>query len=382
MKKRYKILLSLSLILTILILVLRFQKYTYPSKSEIELRVNYLERILKAPLSDSADIVTIESENPEWSLFSLSFSSFALTNITIRDSTFKNKSILLIDSAIQKALTETVYSLYFYEQNPFSPTIDTTGSVLYFGHLNMMLGCYRLLSQDSKYDELNDKISQSLLTRFRKSEFMCLESYPNRIWIPDNTVALASLKLHSQNTGKQYSIFKDWLTYAKKHFLDKETSLLCSTIDPKTGRQTEEPRGAMLGWSIFFIYRFDEAFAKEQYQQYKDKFSDNIFVFRLFRERYQDRKTDLYGDIDSGPIIRGYSIPANAFAFADAVAMNDLYTAKRLHRLIKFGSQELHQNNEITYKTRFVEVKTRPLAEALLLYFETMTSWEDKTNDK
>jgi hypothetical protein len=377
MKKRYKALLSISLILTVLSLVLGFQKYSYPDKSEIELKVNYLERILTLPLSDSSDISTIETENSEWSLFSLSFSSFALTNITIRDSTFKNKSILLIDSAIQKALIETIYSTYFYNQHPIHPSIDTTASVLYFGHLNMMLGCYRLLSQDSKYDELNDKISQSLNKRFYQSKFMCLESYPSQIWVADNTVALASLKLHSKNTGKKYSIFKDWIGYAKKYFLDKETGLLCSTINSQTGKQTEEPRGAMLGWSIFFMHRFDKEFAKQQYQQYKDKFSDNMFVFRLFKERYQDRKTDMYGDIDSGPIIWGYSIPANAFAFADAVAMDDLYTAKRLHRLIKFGSQELHQNNEITYKTRFVEVKTRPLAEALLLYFETITSWED-----
>jgi hypothetical protein len=196
------------------------------------------------------------------------------------------------------------------------------------------------------------------------------------IWIPDNTVGLASLKIHSQNTGSNYQTLCDlWLKNVKKNCTDVKTGLLCSRIDSKSGLPIEEPRGSMLGWSIFFIYRFDKAYANELYQNYINRFSDNLLLFRLFRERSTNRKTN-QGDIDSGPIYLGYSIPANAFAFGDAIAMNDFKNAKRLQRLISIGSKQISNNNEIYCQSRFIDLPINPLADALLLYFETMTEWK------
>ncbi len=378
LKNKYKILLIVVSTIIFSFLIISSQKYKYPKKDELQLKINYLEKILKTPINKNSEITTIGYQNCEWKLFSLSFSTYALTNIAFIDTTFKEDVIELIDSAIQKTLTDKIYKCYFGKENPVSPNINSTGSILYFGHLNMMLGCYRLLSDDIKYNEINDKLSESLYSRFMKSEFMCLQSYYNSIWIPDNTVALASLKLHSQNTGSEYEkICKKWIDFAKTNFVDNETGLLCSTINTGTGEKLEEPRGSMIGWSIFFIYRFDKTFAKEQYENYRTKFSKNLGILRLFRERYKNKKTDYYGDIDSGPIILGYSIPANAFAFGDAVATEDLRNAKRLHRLIKLGSKKEKLNNEIKYKTRFIDMEISPLAEALILYFETMIEWKN-----
>ena len=367
---------AIILILGVIGLVLNFQNYKYPDKKELQLKVNYLERIVKSPMNKDADLIKIGYQSSEWMLFSLSFSTYALTNIAFLDTFFKEQSIELIDSAIQKALTDTIYGAYFGNTNPFEPEIDTLGSILYFGHLNNMLGCYRLLSRDGKYNELNDNLSESIFQRFSSSKNMCLPSYSFGIWIPDNTAGLASLKLHSLNTGSQYEVIGEkWIKYAKENFIDKETGLLCSTINLETGEIEGEPRGSMIGWSIFFIYRFDQSFAEEQYEIYKSKFSNNWGVVRLFRERYKNNKTDYYGDIDSGPIIFGYSIPAIAFAFGDAVAMKDWQDAKRLERVIKLGSKTQQKNNEIQYKTRFMDMEISPLAEALILYFETMTEW-------
>ena len=98
-------------------------------------------------------------------------------------------------------------------------------------------------------------------------------------------------------------------------------------------------------------------------------------VLRLYKERYRNSDTN-DGDLDSDPIYLGYSIPANAFAFADAVALQDFRNAKRLQRLIKMGSKSIIIDNELHYETRFVNMSISPLAEALMLYFETMTDWK------
>lgn len=196
------------------------------------------------------------------------------------------------------------------------------------------------------------------------------------MWVPDNAAGLASLKLHSQNTGSQYQkVCDEWVNYARNNLTDKETGLLCSTVDAGTGKLLEEPRGCMIGWSIFFIYRFDKDYANELYEKYKDKFSDNLLIFRLFNERYRNSETTS-GDIDSGPLFWGYGVPATAFAFGDAVAVQDLKNAKKLQRLIDLGSKRIISNKELKYETRYIDLQVSPLAESLLLYFETMTEWK------
>lgn len=376
MKITYKILIALFLLLVGYIIYESNQVYNYPDTQELNLKINYLSKVINEPFSPQSVLISIKKQSNEFLLFTLAYSSYAMTNISMLDSTFKPKAINLIDSAIQKALTEIVYNNYFIDINPFKTEIDINGSVLYLGHINLMMGCYRLLSNNPKYDTLNDRISLSLFNRFKNVEYHCLPSYSVSIWIPDNTVALASLKIHSQNTSSKYdSICSVWVKYAKSHFTDTNSGLLASTIDYYNGSITEEPRGCMIGWSIYFIYRFDKTYAKQLYENYKNKFSSNLFYLRLFNERMNDYSIDM-GDIDSGPILFGLSIPANAFAFGDAVAFQDLRTAKQIKNFISIGSKQSEENAMIKYETRFVNLNYSPLSEALLLYFETMTDWK------
>lgn len=373
MKKVLKILLAIFLLS---FTYCGFQKYQYPPTKDLDKKIEYLNRVIKEPFKGGSDLSRINYENPEWALFTLSFSTYAFTNIAFHDANFKQEAIENIDLAIQKALTDTIYRNYC-DGNPFTPEIDSTASILYLGHLNLMLGCHRLLSQNSKYADLNDRITKSIHQRYLQSKNYCLNSYPGMSWIPDNTVAIASIKMHSKNTGSPYdAICAEWIKKAKSSFLDDETNLLASRVDDETGLQIEESRGSMLGWSIFFIYRFDREFAKELYDIYKDKFSTNLWVLTSFKERYKNYDTNV-GDIDSGPLFLGYSIPATAFAFAGAVAFDDLRTAKRIHRIINMGSKKIETPTELKYETRFVDLPISPLAESLILYFETIREWEE-----
>jgi hypothetical protein len=203
----------------------------------------------------------------------------------------------------------------------------------------------------------------------------CLPSYPGGVWVPDNTVALASLQLHSELTGSPYQAFcQQWVSYARQHLTDPATGLLLSK--PATSFQlAEEPRGSHLGWSISFLYRFAPAFAAEQYPALPAALQHQLRPIRLYHERAGKYETSL-GDIDSGPMFLGYSIPANAFAFGNAVALGDWRNAQRLRRVISFGSRELNANDETHYGVRFVDLPVSPLAEALLLHAETMTPWK------
>ena len=376
MKTKTKIKLLLLAAFTVWIVVLSFQTYEYPDAKDINKRIKYLERTINQPLNKDAAIMRIGKESSlEFMLFSYAYSSYALTNIAIKDSTYTERAVNLIHESILKVLDKRLYSPYHIDTALVGLDSIPDYSVLYLGHLNLMLGCYRLLSDDGSFNDLNNKISESLYRRYNATEFMCLESYPTAIWIPDNTVALASLKLHSVNAGNDYdSVCERWVEYAKRHYTDEETGVLYSTVDAITGQPKEEPRGAMLGWSIMFIYHFDSEFAIKLYNNYKNNFSDNLFIFRLFNERYNDRGTNS-GDIDSGPIIFGYSIPANEFALGNAVLAGDYTTAKRLERLISMGAKSIENEDEKRYKLRFIDMNISPMAEALVLYSLTMIRW-------
>jgi len=375
MKRKYKIGFCFFSILTVVVVYFCLQEFHYPPKAELDKKANYLSGLIRKPFSSNSELMNLGNQNAEWMLFSLSFSVYAFTNIAFLDSSSTSNAIQNIDLAIQKAMTDTTYQS-FCLNNPFYPQIDSTASVLYLGHLNLMLCCHRLLCPDSKYAALNDQITASLVSRYLKSKNYCLSSYPGMSWISDNSVAIASISLQSEISGDKYQyVCKEWLKKAKKDFIDPQTHLLCSRVDDNTGRKLESSRGSMVAWSIFFIYRFDPQFAKEQYQIYKDKFSANLGLFTLFKERYHHYETG-NGDVNSGPLLFGYGIPSNAFAFADAVAFGDWRTAKRLDRLIQLGSKKIETGSQINYKTRFIELEVNPLAEALILYFESMTAWK------
>jgi hypothetical protein len=366
-----KVALGFLVLLLALVAIFSRPSYHYPSSAELRQKAHYLERIIRTPERGAAELNALG--NAEWSLFSMSYSVYAFTNMAQLDSTFRPEAAHYTQLAIGKMLTGGIAQAF---RNPDAlAKADSVTSVLYLGHLNLMLGCHRLLDPASPYQALHDSLSATLHRRLATAPNHCLESYPSGVWVPDNTVALASLQLHSDLTGSPYRAFcQQWVAYARQHLTDPQTGLLLSK--PATRHQeAEEPRGSHLGWSIFFLYRFAPAFAAEQYQRYQEQFSTNFGVIRLYHERAGSYETSL-GDVDSGPLILGYSIPANAFAFGNAVALRDWRNAQRLRRVISFGSREVATPQEMHYEVRFVNLPVSPLAEALILHAETMTPWK------
>ena len=355
------------------LVALCFWPYQYPSRPELGKKVRYLQGIIRGPQDDSSALAALSHQNPEWPLFTYSFAVYGFTNMAMRDPSFRAEAAHYTDLAIEKVLTDTVKA-FFSDSRATGYRVDTAGSVLYLGHLNLMLGCHRLLDPASRFRGLHNTLTRVLHGRYRRAPSHCLESYAGMTWVADNTVALASLAVHSRATGSAYGQYcRQWVAYARQHLIDPNTGLLVSSMGTTT-QSVEEPRGSGMGWSINFICHFDPAFAAEQYHASQRHLSTNLGLLRLYRERAGTYATAV-GDIDSGPLLLGYSIPATAFAFGNAVALQDWRNAQRLRRVIAFGSKEIEHNDALHYDVRFVDLSVSPLAEALLLHAETMTPW-------
>ena len=341
--------------------------YQPPARPHVRLRLNYLERVIQEGAAPHTALGRLTQINPEWGLFTLSFSTYGLANLAAQQPDMHPEAAATIGRAIQVALTNPI-------QQPFKAAVLTEyagrslpSSVLYLGHLNLMLGCHRQLVPNSPYRQLHDSLSAALYARYQQEAAGNLPSYPHLRWLPDNTVALASLALHSRLTGSRYAeAGRHWVATANAQWLDPVTGLLASQVDAQ-GRVSEEPRGSMLGWSIWFLTQVDSTFARQQYQRYQAAHSTNLGVLRMYRE-YANGYTTGEGTVDSGPLILGYGIPATAFAFADAVALRDWRNAQRLRRVIGLGSREIREGDELRYAVRLVDLDVNPLSEALLLW--------------
>lgn len=341
--------------------------YTPPGRPEVRLRLNYLERIIAEGAAPTTTLGQLTAQNAKWGLFALSFSTYALANLAARPPDLRAEAAATIGRAIQVALTDPIRQPFMDVLPGEQPTLPE--SVLYLGHLNLMLGCHRQLVPDSPYQHLHDSLSAALGARYQQAPSGNLTSYPQRRWLPDNVVALASLALHSRLTGSAYAIAgRRWVARARHEWLAPQTGLLASMVD-STGRPSQEPRGSHLGWSIWFLTQVDSAFARQQYVLYQRHHSTNLGVLRLYREFAGSYETGV-GNVDSGPLLLGYGIPATAFALADAVALRDYRNAQRLRRVVRLGSREIREGPELRYGVRFINLEVNPLSEALLLWAE------------
>ena len=337
--------------------------YQPPGRPEVRLRLNYLERVIQEGAAPNTDLGRLTAMNPEWGLFTLSFSTYALANLAARQPDLRAEAAATIGRAIQVALTDPIRQPF--EMGEVAAALPS--SVLYLGHLNLMLGCHRQLVPSSPYRHLHDSLSAALSARFQQEPSGNLTSYPHLRWLPDNTVALASLALHSRLTGSAYAgTGRRWVARAKAQWLDPKTGLLASMVDA-AGRPSEEPRGSHLGWSIWFLAQVDSTFTRQQYALYQRHHSTNLGVLRMYSEFAGSYETGA-GNVDSGPLILGYGIPATAFAFADAVALGDWRNAQRLRRVISLGSRDIRTGEELRYGVRLVNLDVNPLSEALLLW--------------
>src|SRR5690606_14850648 len=121
--------------------------------------------VLDEAASPTSDMVLISKENFEFPLFSYAFTSYAMTNLAFLNEEYIVRAEYVIKKSIEKVLEYNVYRTYGVDSVFYTLDSLPEYSVLYLGHLNLMLGCYRLISEDTLYNNLNDRISRSLFQR-------------------------------------------------------------------------------------------------------------------------------------------------------------------------------------------------------------------------
>lgn len=160
----------------------------------------------------------------------------------------------------------------------------------------------------------------SLASALSRSDSPFLPSYPGAVWPVDTVVGVAALAIADPVLGHRYtSIIARWLERARQR-LDPELGAIshAASLD---GRAIGGPRGESLALMSYVLVDVDPSFARQQYDVLRQSFVDYTWGVPGVRE--YPRGVEGHEDIDSGPIVLGFSGPATVVGAGAAIANGD-----------------------------------------------------------
>ena len=214
------------------------------TKSDIK-QMNHLNELV-----DEKDFSSEWLNGQSGVLLNSAFHSYALTNMAISEPKLKDTAADYIQKNIETLLSDKVYDEMLVlagKKGDEKPFVD---NAMYLGHLNLMLGCYKLISDSTEYDNLAKDLTQYIHKKVSDSKNLNIQTFQKTIYPADNTVALASLDLYDKLNGTQFSkVNEKWKKYMQENLTD-ENGLMYSEITPSG--TIREARGCSSAYGIIF----------------------------------------------------------------------------------------------------------------------------------
>lgn len=322
-------------------------------KNDLLQRRNYLiDKIVVEPqqlLDEMPNGIGLQFQG-EWALYSCSMLTEALTSIAKLCPETKEESIATIDSMIQivKSPELRLYDKIRWGEDPLESLDGNDSHVSYLSHLSWMIGNYRKIGGDRRYNHLHDSICETMNRRILKSPLLNLPTYPDEpIYVPDMMVAIVALSDYANlNNGKYTATIGQWINRAKSEWIDDKTGLLVSFLDDN-GQMEAPKKGSYSALNCYYLTKIDADFAKEQYDKLKAHFLQFFPAFGI--KEYHDRSCWLGMDIDAGPVLLNLSPSGTAFAIGPATYFNDMKFRSSLLKTAEIAGHTVKWNDKRHY---------------------------------
>jgi hypothetical protein len=260
---------------------------------------------------------------PEGWLFSHVIYGYSWVNVGLTDASRRAQAIQEVQWTL--AQTDTPQALA-----PFQQDTQVPHGVFYLGWTNRLLGGLLKLqapSERSAQDIDRFHAQSAILAQAYSRQFdqqpdqPHLQAYPGLAWPCDQTVALASLALHDELFGSDYKpVIQRWIRATQQH-LDPRTQLIPHKVDATTGAMEIGPRSSSQVYLLPFLMELDPGFGLQQYQQFRRQFVPP--TLGLWPVREYPIGVSGQGDVDTGPLILGFSPTSNIASLAAAKAYGD-----------------------------------------------------------
>jgi hypothetical protein len=215
---------------------------------------------------------------------------------------------------------------------PFSVGLNPPYGVFYRGWTSWLRGGLLMIQSAEEKSPAEVERFQadcdSLADAFSRSETPFLSAYPGQAWPVDSVVAVAALRLHDRMFSPLYGETIDrWIQMTKER-LDPATGLLPHRVDPRSGEMIEGARGSSQSLISRFLIEVDPAWGRAQYALFRDQFIASFLGVPGVRE--YSAGAGGFGDVDSGPLLFGFSASATVVAIGAAQVQGDRETASAM----------------------------------------------------
>ncbi len=225
-------------------------------------------------------------------MFTYSFAVQATFKAYQQNITNKQKAKEFINHCIKETLQSNTHQYFgkvWKRTFDYIPTQES--SILYLGHLNLMLYYFLQITEDAVFKEIQKNINNYLLKAYINSPSLILPSYNNQYWIADNAVAIASLKLSLPHDKNVNELTTKWKEKTQKDYIDKN-QLIYTQIN-KEGDNTEEARESSISWFCMYTSLFDKEWSKRIYIKYKEVYGRKKLLFFFFKEREKVKRKEI-----------------------------------------------------------------------------------------
>lgn len=311
----------------------------------------------------------------EWALYSCSMYCAALVNISKHYPETREESLSVVDSLIKIVLSPELrdYDTVRWGEDPLESLDGPQSHISYLSHLAWMIGGYKVMGGDNRYDRIYHRICDVMNRRLLTSDLLNIETYPGEyIYVPDNLVAYVALAMYSrQNKGKYQNTVNKWLGKMIDDWSDKNTGLLPSMMGEGVNQGYLPIKGSYTALSCYYLTFINTEVARNQYDRLKKYFLQKRPVSGM--KEYHDRRCLLGMDIDAGPIIINLSPTGTAFAIGPATFFNDIEIRTRFLKTAELaGSTVIWKGN-----CHYLLANVALVGEAITLAMRTATSWVD-----
>lgn len=277
----------------------------------------------------------------EWALYSCSMLTKALCNVAKIYRETRIDALARVDSLISIVMSPELrtYDIIRWNEDPLDSLEGNNSHISYLSHLAWMIGNYKMIGGDTKYDETYHQICDAMNRRILDSPIMNLSTYPDEpIYIPDMLVAIVAL----HENGRFETTVRTWMRKAKAEWIDSDTGLLKSFLE-----EDLPLKGSYSALNCYYLSLIDEVFAYRQFKLLKKWFYCDGILPGI--KEYTNRSPIIEFDIDAGLIIYGLSPGATAFAIGPATYYNDSTMRLDLLRTAEIGGHSLKRGNRRHY---------------------------------
>jgi hypothetical protein len=249
---------------------------------------------------------------------------------------------------------------------PFSQTLDPPYGVFYVGWRSWLLGGILKLQPPDERSPLEVETLQAdcdaLAAALDTHPHPYLAAYPGQAWPVDSVVAMAALRLHDDLFPVRYTATLDRWLAALPH-----DGLLPHQVNARTGESLDDPRGTSQSLIPRFLYDIDPDTGVRHYRQFRQTLVRPFLGVPGVRE-FADGGG--LGDVDSGPLLFGFSASATVNLIGEARVLGDDDVANALISASEAVGLPWEWAREKSYVLGVL-----PVGEAFLVWGKTSRPW-------